>query len=86
MSKMGSFIVVKFGGSNFKNFQGYCEVIAKIKEILEFEKEKTLVLVVSAAYGITDRLFNAVNNFQNIDVRTFLRELYDLHSSLFGKS
>jgi len=40
------------------------------------------VLIVSAAYGITDRLVNAVNNFQNIDVRNFLRELYDLHASL----
>lgn len=82
MSKMGGVVVVKFGGSNFKNSQSYSEVIAKIREILEFEKEKTLVLVVSAVYGVTDRLVNAVNNFQNLDVRTFLHELYDLHASL----
>ncbi|AMW33221.1 aspartate kinase [Fervidobacterium changbaicum] len=82
MRENEGFVVVKFGGSNFKSPEGYEDVIAKINEILRSEKGKTLVVVVSAAYGITDKLIGAVNNFKSIDIHNFLREIYNLHASI----
>ncbi|WP_448375867.1 aspartate kinase [Fervidobacterium sp.] len=84
MREFKNFVVVKFGGSNFKIADDYSKVIRKIREMLEFEKSKALVVVLSAAYGVTDKLIWAVNNFQSIDVHSFLNELYDLHASFLS--
>lgn len=79
-----NFIVVKFGGSNFRNLDGYGEVIHKIFELLNIAYNKKIVVVVSAAYGVTDRLLKALKEFKLLDVKLFIEELYDFHSSFLG--
>ena len=53
-------IVVKVGGSNLKNIDSLGRVIALMKTYHE-----PVILVVSAFYGITDRLEKATNSEQN---------------------
>jgi len=79
-----NFIVVKFGGSNFRNLDGYGEVIHKIFELLNIAYNKKIVVVVSASYGVTDRLLKALKEFKLLDVKLFIEEIYYFHSSFLG--
>lgn len=62
-------IVVKVGGSNLKNIDSLSRIVALMKSYRE-----PVILVVSAFYGVTDRLEKAVSGKQNPDVL-----LDDLH-------
>lgn len=66
-------IVVKFGGSNFKNKKD----IAKLLKIIDAYGEPT-VIVVSAFYGITDFLISSVTRVskREMSVDEVLNELY----------
>ncbi len=65
-------IVVKVGGSNLKNIYSLSRIVALMKTYRE-----PVILVVSAFYGVTDRLENAVNGKQ--DPGELLDALYRLH-------
>ncbi len=55
---MTKFLVVKIGGSILKNSKSYLDAALKITDYLTLEN-KMLVVVVSAAKGVTDSLINA---------------------------
>ncbi len=73
------FLVLKFGGSNFKDFECYSEVKRKIGEVEEVFKDKHLVIVVSAAFGTTDKLLHALYNFRDQKVDSIIDEIYEFH-------
>jgi len=56
-------IVVKVGGSNLRNIDSLSRIVALMKSYRE-----PVILVVSAFYGVTDRLEKAVSGKQNPDV------------------
>jgi len=62
-------IIVKVGGSNLKNIDSLSRIIALMNTY-----RKPVILVVSAFYGVTDRLEKAVNGEQNA-----IELLDDLH-------
>lgn len=59
--------VVKFGGSNLKN----AEDLFKILEVLRMYNEN-LIIVISAAYNVTNQLIDAVAKIDRLDVDDFL--------------
>ncbi|MGQ9855933.1 MAG: aspartate kinase [Fervidobacterium sp.] len=75
----GRFVVLKFGGSNFKDSEGYSEVKRKIGEVEKVFKDKHLVIVVSAAFGVTDKLLHALYNFRDQKADNIIDEIYEFH-------
>ncbi|MDR2027562.1 MAG: bifunctional aspartate kinase/homoserine dehydrogenase I, partial [Prevotellaceae bacterium] len=70
--------VLKFGGSSV----GSSEVIFNVKRIIESEKE-TVIVVVSAAGGITDRLIGVSRlASQGADYKPAYQEIIDIHKNL----
>jgi len=65
-------IVVKVGGSNLKNINSLSRIVPLMKTYRE-----PVILVVSAFYGVTDRLEKAVSGKQSLDV--LLHDLHHLH-------
>jgi len=65
-------IVVKVGGSNLKNIDSLSRIVALMKTYRE-----PVILVVSAFYGVTDRLEKAVSGKQNPDM--LLDDLHQQH-------
>ena len=66
-------IVVKVGGSNLKDIESLDKVISLVKSY-----RKNIILVVSAFYGFTDRLIEAVNDKTKVD--SLLNDLLSTHS------
>ncbi len=71
-------IVIKVGGSNLKDIESLKRVIALMKTYSE-----PVILVVSAFYGVTDKLENAVNGEQ--DPAELLHELQQLHQDVLHR-
>ena len=72
--------VVKFGGSNLKN----AEDLFKILEVLRMYN-KNLIIVISAAYNVTNQLIDAVAKIDRLNVDEFLTSLYERYRSFLGK-
>ncbi len=74
--------VVKFGGSCLKNREQFSRVIDIIRNYRE-----NLVVVVSALYGVTDRLEDAVREVKKSEraVRRVQRNLYSIHDEIISK-
>ncbi|MCS7175074.1 aspartate kinase [Pseudothermotoga sp.] len=72
--------VVKFGGSNLKSRND----LFKILEVVRMYRQN-LIVVVSAAYGVTNQLIDAVSKIDELDVDGFLNSLYEKYRSLLGK-
>lgn len=72
--------VVKFGGSNLKN----AEDLFKILEVLRMYNEN-LIIVISAAYNVTNQLIDAVAKIDRLDVDDFLSSLYQRYRSFLGR-
>ena len=74
--------VVKFGGSCFKNREQFSRVIDIVSNYSE-----RLVVVVSALYGVTDRLEDAVREVKKSEraVRRVQRNLYSIHEDFISK-
>jgi len=75
-----SVFVVKFGGSNLKN----AEDLFKILEVLRMYN-KNLIIVISAAYNVTNQLIDAVAKIDRLNVDEFLTSLYERYRSFLGK-
>jgi len=75
-----SVFVVKFGGSNLKN----AEDLFKILEVLKMY-DKDLIIVISAAYNVTNQLIDAVAKIDRLNVDEFLTSLYERYRSFLGK-
>ncbi|MDR1130382.1 MAG: bifunctional aspartate kinase/homoserine dehydrogenase I [Prevotellaceae bacterium] len=74
--------VLKFGGSSV----GSADVIFNVKRIVEAEKEPVIV-VVSAAGGITDRLIGVSRlASQGEEYRAEFQEIIDIHKNLIYKT
>lgn len=74
--------VLKFGGSSV----GSSEVIFNVKRIIESEKE-TVIVVVSAAGGITDRLIGVSRlASQGADYKPAYQEIIDIHKNLIYRT
>jgi aspartokinase/homoserine dehydrogenase 1 len=74
--------VLKFGGSSV----GSADVIFNVKRIIEAEKESVIV-VVSAVGGITDRLIGISRlASQGDDYKTEYQEIVDIHRNLIYKT
>ncbi len=71
-------IVIKVGGSNLKDIESLKRVIALMKSYGE-----PVILVVSAFYGVTDKLEKTVNGMQN--PMKLLRELQQLHEEVLRR-
>lgn len=72
--------VVKFGGSNLKN----AEDLFKILEVLRMYN-KNLIIVISAAYNVTNQLIDAVAKIDRLNVDEFLTSLYERYRSFLGR-
>lgn len=72
--------VVKFGGSNLKSRND----LFKILEVARMYRQN-LIVVVSAAYGVTNQLIDAVSKIGELDVDGFLNSLYEKYRSFLGK-
>jgi len=75
-----SVFVVKFGGSNLKN----AEDLFKILEVLRMYN-KNLIIVISAAYNVTNQLIDAVAKIDRLNVDEFLTSLYERYRSFLGR-
>lgn len=73
-------IVLKFGGSNLKNRSD----LERILRVVSMYKEPFIV-VVSAVNGVTNRLIDALDNIRNLDVESFLEDLYLTYRSFLGE-
>ncbi|MDI6863955.1 MAG: aspartate kinase, partial [Pseudothermotoga sp.] len=75
--------VVKFGGSNLKNK----EDLLKILEVVRMYKmyNKSLIIVISAAYNVTNQLIDAVAKIDRLNVDEFLTSLYERYRSFLGR-
>lgn len=72
--------VVKFGGSNLR-----CrEDLFKILEVVRMYQQ-SLIVVVSAAYGVTNQLIDAVSKIDQLDVDDFLNFLYERYRSFLDR-
>ncbi len=69
-----SYRVVKFGGSNLKDVQGIKKVIKAIQNY-----NQPLVIVVSAFYGMTNRLIEAIENakLNKLDIDELVTDIYN---------
>ncbi|MDK2977820.1 MAG: bifunctional aspartokinase / homoserine dehydrogenase 1 [Bacteroidales bacterium] len=67
-----SYQVVKFGGSNLRDIDGIKKVIQAVKNY-----NQPLIIVVSAFYGMTNRLINAVEKSAagKMDIARFTRDI-----------
>ena len=68
--------VMKFGGSCLKSSQDISAIAERISEIDHYP-----VVVVSAFFGVTDRLFDAIHEAKEgrVHVPTFLRWVVSCH-------
>ena len=71
-------IVLKVGGSNLKDTDSIGKVIDLIRSY-----EEPVIMVVSAFYGVTDRLIDAVEN--NGNPKELSGDLLQLHSKAIAK-
>lgn len=72
--------VVKFGGSNLR-----CkEDLLKILEVVKMYQQN-LIVVVSAAYSVTNQLIDVVSKIDRLDVDDFLNFLYERYRSFLDK-
>lgn len=83
---MVRFAVLKFGGSNFKSVNDIKHVVSILSSLKEVSKDTRYIIVVSALYGITDKLVNALKNLQDLEVDDFLHELYEYHRNFLGSN
>lgn len=72
--------VLKFGGSNLKSRDD----LFKILDVVKMYKG-SLIVVVSAAYGVTNQLIDAVSKIDRLDVDAFLQSLYERYRSFLGR-
>ncbi|HBT38706.1 MAG: Aspartokinase [Thermotoga sp. 50_1627] len=75
-----SVFVVKFGGSSLKNK----EDLLKILEVVRMYN-KSLIIVISAAYNVTNQLIDAVAKIDRLNVNEFLTSLYERYRSFLGR-
>ncbi|MFN4189779.1 MAG: aspartate kinase [Pseudothermotoga sp.] len=73
-------VVLKFGGSNLRNKTD----LEKILKVISMYREPFIV-VVSAVNGVTNKLINALNNINDLDVDEFLEELYWTYQSFLNE-
>lgn len=72
--------VLKFGGSNLKSGQD----LFKIMEVVKMYRGQ-LIVVISAVYGVTNQLIDAVSKIDRLDVDEFLTRLYERYRSFLGR-
>lgn len=73
-------VVLKFGGSNLKNRSD----LQKILKVVSMYREPFIV-VVSAVNGVTNKLIDALNNIEDLNVENFLEELYSTYRSFLDE-
>ncbi len=73
-------VVLKFGGSNLKNKSD----LQKILKVVSMYREPFIV-VVSAVNGVTNKLIDALNNIEDLNVEDFLEELYSTYRSFLDE-
>ncbi|MEN3042119.1 MAG: aspartate kinase [Fervidobacterium sp.] len=76
-----NFFIFKVGGSVLSNPQDTEKVVKSFVRLRENKKNFRFVIVVSAFKGVTNKLVNALDNVNNLDVEKFLDELYIFHKS-----
>lgn len=75
----GNFLVFKVGGSVLANPQDMKKIARSFFELKEKMRDIHFVIVVSAIKGITNKLLEALDNFETLDVEHFLGELFEIH-------
>ncbi|ODN30486.1 aspartate kinase [Fervidobacterium thailandense] len=78
------FAILKFGGSNFKSVGDVQHVISILTSLKKSSQDMRYVVVVSALYGVTDKLVNALRNLRDIEINNFLDDLYKFHRNFLG--
>ncbi len=72
---MKPLLVAKFGGSVLRNGEDYARAAAIVEELLD---EYSVVVVVSAMKGVTDRLLRLARDFE-VSPTTEIQEIYSMH-------
>lgn len=74
--------VVKFGGSNLRDSNGIKKVLKAIRSY-----DRSLVIVVSAFYGVTNKLIEAIDQSvqSNFDINNFINEIFNQKIDLIVK-
>lgn len=78
MKKIG-FLVFKVGGSVLSTAQDMKKIALSFLKLKEKMKDIRFVIVVSAIKGVTNKLSEALDNFESLNVDSFLNELFELH-------
>jgi len=73
-------IVIKFGGSNLKDKSDLSKILNVVRMY-----DKPLIVVVSAANGVTNKLIQAVSDIRNLEIERFLAEIYSVYKSFIDE-
>ncbi len=72
-------VVLKFGGSNLRSKSDLGKILSVVKMY-----QDPLIIVVSAAYGVTNQLIDLLRNPASIDVSKFLNQLYSTYKDFLA--